>query len=81
MAAAPARSQGAANAATISHVQPGQPVHPPAAALVIAFRAHARHGAGRCFTTLPIEGLTGLLAVLTVVLPAGGYATIGRLAV
>jgi hypothetical protein len=33
------------------------------------------------FTTLTIEGLTGLLAALTVVLLAGGYATVRRLAV
>ena len=36
---------------------------------------------GHFFTTLTIEGLTGLLAALTVVLLAGGYATVRRLAV
>ena len=35
----------------------------------------------RFFTTLTIEGLTGLLAALTVALLAGGYATVRRLAV
>jgi hypothetical protein len=36
---------------------------------------------GHFFTTLTIEGLTGLLAALTVVLLGGGYATVRRLAV
>jgi hypothetical protein len=35
----------------------------------------------RFFTTLTVEGLTGLLALLTVVLLAGGYATVRRLTV
>ena len=36
---------------------------------------------GHFFTTLTIPGLTGLLAALTAVLLAGGYATVRRLAV
>jgi hypothetical protein len=36
---------------------------------------------GHFFTTLTIGGLTGLLAVLTVALLVGGYATVRRLAV
>ena len=39
------------------------------------------HAVGHFFTTLTIEGLTGLLAALTVALLAGGYATVRRLAV
>ena len=39
------------------------------------------HAVARFFTTLTIEGLTGLLAALTVALLAGGYATVRRLAV
>jgi len=38
-------------------------------------------GVGRFFTTLTIGGLTGLLAALTVVLLAGGYATMRRVTV
>ena len=40
--------------------------------------AHAWHSASRFFTTLIIEGLTGLLAALTVALLAGGSATVRR---
>ena len=43
--------------------------------------AHDWHGAGHFFTTLTIDGLTGLLALLTVALLAGGYATIRRVTV
>ena len=39
------------------------------------------HAVARFFTTLTIEGLTGLLAALTVALLAGGYATVRRLTV
>jgi len=39
------------------------------------------HAVGHFFTTLTIEGLTGLLAALTVALLAGGYATVRRLTV
>ncbi len=38
-------------------------------------------GVAHFFTTLTIEGLIGLLAVLTVALLAGGYATVRRLTV
>jgi hypothetical protein len=48
--------------------------------LIIA-GANAWHAVARFFNTLTIEGLTGLLAALTVVLLAGGYATVRRLAV
>ena len=43
--------------------------------------ANAWHGVGRFFTTLTIEGLTGLLAAAAVALLAGGYGTVRRLAV
>jgi hypothetical protein len=51
------------------------------AALLVIGGANAWHSASRFFTTLTIEGLTGLLAVLTVALLAGGYATVRRLTV
>ena len=51
------------------------------AVLLIIGAAHAWHGVATFFTTLTIEGLTGLLAALTVLLLAGGYATVRRLAV
>jgi hypothetical protein len=51
------------------------------AVLLIIAGANAWHSVSRFFTTLTIEGLTGLLALLTVVLLAGGYATVRRLAV
>ena len=51
------------------------------AVLVIIGGADAWHSVGHFFTTLTIEGLTGLLAVLTVALLAGGYATVRRLTV
>ena len=44
-------------------------------------RADAWHSVARFFTTLTIEGLTGLLAALTVALLAGGYASVRRLTV
>jgi hypothetical protein len=49
--------------------------------LLIIGEAHAWTGVARFFTTLTIEGLTGLLAVLTVALLGGGYATVRRLTV
>jgi hypothetical protein len=51
------------------------------AVLVIIAGANAWRSVSHFFTTLTIEGLTGLLALLTVVLLAGGYATVRRLAV
>jgi hypothetical protein len=51
------------------------------AILVIIAGANAWHSAAHFFTTLTIEGLTGLLAALTVALLAGGYATVRRLTV
>jgi hypothetical protein len=53
----------------------------PAVAIVIAFRANAWHSIAHFFTTLTIDGLTGLLAALTVVLLVGGFATIRRVTV
>jgi hypothetical protein len=52
-----------------------------AAALVLASRVNAWHSIARFFTTLTIEGLTGVLAALTIVLLAGGFATIRRVTV
>lgn len=52
-----------------------------AAVLLVIGGANAWHSASRFFTTLTIEGLTGLLAALTVALLAGGYATVRRLTV
>jgi hypothetical protein len=49
--------------------------------LLIIGLANRWHDVARFFTTLTIEGLTGLLAALTVVLMVGGYATVRRLAV
>jgi hypothetical protein len=49
--------------------------------LLIIGLANRWHDVARFFTTLTIEGLTGLLAALTVVLLAGGYATVRRLTV
>jgi hypothetical protein len=46
--------------------------------LLIISLAHAWSSFGHFFTTLTIEGLTGLLAALTVLLLAGAYATIRR---
>jgi len=51
------------------------------AALLIIGGRDDWHAVARFFNTLTIEGLTGLLAALTVVLLAGGYATVRRLAV
>jgi hypothetical protein len=51
------------------------------AVLLIIAGANAWHSVSRFFTTLTVEGLTGLLALLTVVLLAGGYATVRRLTV
>ena len=42
---------------------------------------HDWHSVAHFFTTLTIEGLTGLLAALTVALLAGGYATVRRVTV
>jgi hypothetical protein len=52
-----------------------------AAVLVIIGEAHDWSGVGHFFTTLTIEGLTGLLAALAVALLAGGYATVRCLTV
>ena len=46
-----------------------------------ATQAHAWPAIGRFFTTLTAAGLTGLLAALTVMLLAGGYATMRRVTV
>jgi hypothetical protein len=51
------------------------------AVLLIIGEADAWHSVGHFFTTLTIEGLTGLLAALAVALLAGGYATVRRLTV
>ena len=51
------------------------------AVLLIIAGANAWHTVSRFFATLTIEGLTGLLALLTVVLLAGAYATVRRLTV
>ena len=51
------------------------------AVLLIIIGRNDWHAVARFFTTLTIEGLTGLLAALTVVLLAAGYATVRRLAV
>jgi hypothetical protein len=52
-----------------------------AAVLLIIGAADAWASVARFFTTLTIEGLTGLLAVLAVLLLGGGYATVRRLSV
>ena len=52
-----------------------------AAVLVIIGQADDWHSVSHFFTTLTIEGLTGLLAALTSALLAGGYATVRRLTV
>lgn len=52
-----------------------------AVAIVIAFRTSAWHSIAHFFTTLTVQGLTGLLAALAVLLLAGGFATIRRVAV
>jgi hypothetical protein len=49
--------------------------------LLIIGGKHDWHGVARFFTTLTIGGLTGLLALLTVALLAGGYATMRRVTV
>jgi len=49
--------------------------------LIAADRAAAWPAIGRFFTTLSTAGLTGLLAALTAVLLAGGYATMRRVTV
>jgi hypothetical protein len=51
------------------------------AGAVAAAQADAWPAIGRFFTTLSAAGLTGLLAALTVVLLAGGYATMRRVTV
>ncbi|MGH3153759.1 MAG: hypothetical protein ACRDOB_23925 [Streptosporangiaceae bacterium] len=52
-----------------------------AAVLVIIGGADDWRSVGHFFTTLTIEGLTGLLAALAVALLGGGYATVRRLTV
>ena len=49
--------------------------------VIISTHAHAWPVIGHFFTTLGAAGLTGLLAALTVVLLAGGYATMRRVTV
>jgi hypothetical protein len=49
--------------------------------VVITSHAHAWPAIGHFFTTLSAAGLTGLLAALAVMLLAGGYATMRRVAV
>jgi hypothetical protein len=49
--------------------------------VIPAAHTHAWPAIGRFFTTLGAAGLTGLLAALAVVLLAGGYATMRRIAV
>lgn len=51
------------------------------AGIIAADRAAAWPAIGRFFTTLSTAGLTGLLAALTAVLLAGGYATMRRVTV
>ncbi len=51
------------------------------AGIVITSHARAWPAIARFFTTLSAAGLTGLLAAATVVLLAGGYATIRRVTV
>jgi hypothetical protein len=48
---------------------------------VAASRTHAWHDIGHFFTTLNASGLTGILAALTAVLLAGGFATMRRVTV
>lgn len=52
-----------------------------AAAAVIVTRAHAWHSVGHFFTNLSAAGLTGLLAVLAILLLAGGLSTVRRVTV
>lgn len=49
--------------------------------VVAATQAHAWRSIGHFFTNLSIEGLTGLLAILAVLLLAGGLTTIRRVTV
>ena len=51
------------------------------AAVWITTSAHAWHSFGHFFTTLSVEGLTGLLAILGIVLFGGGLATMRRITV
>jgi hypothetical protein len=51
------------------------------AVLLIIGGANDWHSVARFFTTLTIGGLTGLLALLTLLLLAGGYATMRRVSV
>jgi hypothetical protein len=53
----------------------------PTLGVVAATQAHAWRSIGHFFTTLSVEGLTGLLAVLAVLLLAGGLTTIRRVSV
>jgi hypothetical protein len=48
---------------------------------VVATWAHGWHDVGHFFTALSASGLTGLLAALTVVLLAGGFATMRQVTV
>jgi hypothetical protein len=50
-------------------------------AALAATWSHAWHHLGHFFTALTAAGLTGLLAALAVVLIAGGFTTMRRLAV
>jgi hypothetical protein len=53
----------------------------PTLGVIAVTQAHAWKSIGHFFTTLSIEGLTGLLAVLAVLLLAGGLSTIRRVTV
>jgi hypothetical protein len=50
------------------------------AALLVTW-SHAWHDIGRFFTALSASGLTGLLAVASAALLAGGFTTMRRLTV
>jgi hypothetical protein len=49
--------------------------------VIATTQAHAWHSIGHFFTTLSVEGLTGLLALLAVLLLGGGFSTIRRVTV
>jgi hypothetical protein len=49
--------------------------------VIISFQAHAWAAIGNFFTAISAAGLTGLLAALTALLLAGGYATMRRVTV
>jgi hypothetical protein len=44
-------------------------------------RTHAWHDIGHFFTAISAAGVTGVLAAVTVLLLAGGYATMRRVTV